>query len=144
VTDAGIFVEWRPRDVPLSPTAVAAVGPASAALARRLLRQPEALPSRRVVAGHEMLIVLAPQDLPWVDGVVYLGRDTQAPSLLLPTNLAPTPPLPLVERALLRRVTAPDLPIAVLVAARRLVAVGGARVVAAADLDGWLSASASA
>ncbi|MCB9564908.1 MAG: hypothetical protein H6708_31365 [Kofleriaceae bacterium] len=41
--------------------------------------------------------------LPWVDGVAYLGRDLAAPSLLVPTTLAPDAPPALVERALRAR-----------------------------------------
>jgi hypothetical protein len=98
-------IAWRPRPVPLEPVGVAARGEAVRIMARRLLaRTDEALGRLSGVAGRDLFILLGDAALlPWVEGAAYLGRDAQAPSLLLPTNREPTIPLPLLERALLTR-----------------------------------------
>jgi hypothetical protein len=81
-----------------------------------------------------------PADLPWVDGAVYLGRDADAPALLLPTAREPSIPLPLVERALLARArtsgTSP--PYAVLVDPPLLASTQAARPILRPVLQGWL------
>jgi hypothetical protein len=138
---APLRLNWRPRETPLTAVGAAATDAASERLARRLLRHPQSLADCRLVAGGGILIVLAPfEHLPWVEGVVYLGRDDRAPSLLLPTNLAPDAPLPLVEQALLRRAGRADLPLAVLPGVSLLAFTGLARAAAAVDLEAWLEA----
>ena len=98
-----VSIEWQPRRVPLQPCAAAASGPAALALARRLQAEPcEKLALLRGVAGSDVLAVCgAPENLPWVDGIVYLGIDPAAPRLRLPTCLRPTVPVDLLERAIL-------------------------------------------
>jgi hypothetical protein len=97
-----IRVGWGPRRAPLVPLAVAARGAAAARLARRLLEGE--LEGLRACAGEGVLVVLGPAErLPWAEGVRYLGRDPAAPGLLLPTALAPTVPVDLLARALVRR-----------------------------------------
>ncbi|MBI5537989.1 MAG: hypothetical protein HY898_35025 [Deltaproteobacteria bacterium] len=99
-----VSIEWQPRLVPLDPCAAAACGAAALALARRLQAEPaEKLTLLRGVAGADVLAVCgAPENLPWVDGVVYLGIDPAAPRLRLPTCLRPSVPVDLIERAILR------------------------------------------
>jgi hypothetical protein len=125
---------------------VAATGEVARALARKLLaREDGALARLRGVAGPELLVLLGEAEaLPWVDGVVYLGRDEQAPSLLLPSNRAPAVPPALLERALLARAGAGDAPLAVLLDPPRLVPTGSARTVARERLSGWLDAGGRA
>ena len=138
-----LAVEWRPRDPPLAPVAAVARGAAAPRLARRLLRGPQPLTSFRLVAGRELLVVLGPSDdLPWVDDVLYLGRDDRAPALLLPTHTTPAAPLPLLERAWLRRVPGADLPLAVVPGPGLLISIGRARAALAADVQAWLEAQA--
>src|SRR5438445_10603043 len=98
-------IQWIPRDLPLLPTAVAAHGPASLRLARRLLQlSDESLAQLEGVAGKELILVQGNEEqLPWVDGVQYLGVDPAAPSLLLPTNYRPNLPEAFVEKALLNK-----------------------------------------
>lgn len=102
---APIRVLWRPRAQPLAPVGAAARGRAARLLADRLLaRSDEELARLEGVAGEDLLVVLGPSaELPWTDGAVYLGRDPEAPSLLLPTTREPSVPLPLLERALTAR-----------------------------------------
>jgi hypothetical protein len=139
-------VTWRLREKPLAPIAAAAVGRRARALAPRLLaREDAALARLHGVAGKDVLVVLAEAaDLPWLDGIVYLGRDPEAPALLVPTILEPEVPIALVERALVRR--AQTSPLAVLPDAERLeprartdllVPCGGALPIVRAVLEAW-------
>lgn len=130
---------WRPRRTPLDPIAVAARGPAARALAQRLLaRDDEALARLSGAASRELLVVLGDAaDLPWVDGAVYLGKDTAAPSLLLPTTREPSVPLPLVERAFARAAGAAP-PFAILLEPPVVASLEAARPVLRATLEEWL------
>jgi hypothetical protein len=131
-------VAFHPRAAPLAPLGATARGPAARALAERLLaRDDDALAALSGVASPDRLIVLGPADaLPWVDGVVYLGRDPQAPALLLPTALAPDAPPALLERAVLARVSA--APVAVLADPPALASLAAARPLDRARLCAWL------
>jgi hypothetical protein len=139
-----IPVAFRPRAEPLAPLAAAARGPAALALAARLLaRDDAALEALHGVSGPGLLVVVGDRErLPWVDGVVYLGRDPAAPSLLLPTALEPDVPAPLLERAVLARGRL-AAPIALLIDPPALVAAGGARPIRRAELSAWAEANRS-
>lgn len=143
---APIAIQWRPRLVPLAPAAAIAVGAASQDFARRLLRETDArLGALMAVAGDELLLVLGDAAaLPWVDGVVYLGRDPAAPSLLLPTHQEPIVHAGLLEGALLRAAGAKNPPWAVLPSSSLLVPVGAARTLAREALTLWLAARKAA
>jgi hypothetical protein len=136
-------VAWHPRATPLVPLGLVAApsGPARA-LARRLLAGPdEALLRLKGVAGSDLLVVLgAERDLPWADGVTYVGRDERAPALLLPTSLEPDVALPLLQQALLRRLADPLTPVAVSASPALLVPTGGARPLERSALASWLAA----
>ncbi len=83
------------------PCAAWAEGEVCGRLARRLLADDGTLDKVQGLVAPDLLVVLGEAaDLPWVDGVAYLGRDDAAPSLLLPTHLAPTVPATLLESAL--------------------------------------------
>lgn len=140
-------IAWQPREVPLVPRAAVARGVAARALARRLAALHDAaLAGLSGVAGDDLIAVIGAGDaLPWVDGVVYLGRDDRAPALLLPTALAPTVPADWLERALAARIAAP--PIGVVVLGDRpaaLVALGDARPLDRGRLDAFLTRAAAA
>jgi hypothetical protein len=140
--DELIPLTWRPREVPLDPVGLAARGEAAQALARRLLaRDDEALGRLSGVAAPGLLVILGEAaDLPWVDGAVYLGRDADAPSLLLPTARAPSAALPLVERSLLARArkSGASPPYAVLVDPPLLASTQAARPLVRGVLKSWL------
>lgn len=138
-----IEVRWRPRHEPLTPVGVAARGAAAARLARRLLEEADGpLAELRGVGGRNVLVILgAAEKLPWVEGVTYLGRDDEAPALLLPTALEPSVPASLVERAFAARF--PGLmPCAVLTEPAALVPVAEARPVARPTLLKWVGEAA--
>jgi hypothetical protein len=57
----------------------------------------------RVSAGGSWLLVLgATEDLPWAEGVTYLGWDA---GVLVPTTVACDPPADLVHRAVASRLS---------------------------------------
>jgi hypothetical protein len=132
-------VAWSPRALALQALAVAGVGPVALALARRALAVEDAVLARwSGVAGPRVLVLLGDtESLPWVDGVVYLGRDAAAPSLLLPCTLAPDVAPALLDRALVARAEA-GTPLAVLPRSGHLVPVGAARPVSRETLGAWL------
>lgn len=87
---ASTVVEWIPRSEPLLPCAVAAWDVAGRRLAHHLLRR-QAWKGLRGLAADDILIMSGAADqLPWVDGVVYLGGLPTAPSILVPTLLRPS------------------------------------------------------
>jgi hypothetical protein len=131
---------WSPRAQPLPALAVAGVGPVALALARRVLAEQDAALARwSGVAGPGVLVLLGDSEsLPWVDGVVYLGRDAAAPSLLLPCTLAPDVAPALLDRALVTRARV-GTPLAVLPRSGHLVPVGAARPVSRETLGAWLA-----
>ncbi|TNE85597.1 MAG: hypothetical protein EP330_25075 [Deltaproteobacteria bacterium] len=97
---------WLVRDAPLAPLAAVATGEAAHRLARRLLAREDLRGLRVAVADH--LLLVRGEDLPWVDGIRYLGRDPQAPRLLLPTTHTP-PVHPSLLQSALGRPTAVSL-----------------------------------
>lgn len=140
-----VAFQWQPRTIPLRPTALVAIGPVAYALATKLLSRPDALPRLRGVAGPELLAIVGDEAvLPWVDGVQYLGHDADAPSLLLPTQLIPSVPVGLVERALQRTYPSVRPPLAVLPQSQRLVSLVAARPIDRAQLEEWLTQRAQA
>lgn len=100
-----VALGWRPRATPRAVTALAAEGPVAVALRLRLLALPDsALAALRGVASSTRIILLGePALLPWIDGVIYLGRCPEAPTLTLPTAQDPSVPPGLLERALAAR-----------------------------------------
>lgn len=85
-----------------------------------------------------LLVILGEEKrLPWVDGVVYLGHDPQSPSLLLPTNLEPSVPAALLQRAL-EVVHKQRGPAALLLDPPAIVPLSAARTIARASLIKWL------
>ena len=138
--DPSFVPSWSPRSSPLPALAVAGVGPVALALARRVLVAGDMELARwSGVAGPGVLVLLGDSDsLPWVEGVVYLGRDAAAPSLLLPCTLAPDVAPALLERALLTRAPV-GTPLAVLPRPAHLVPVGAARPVSRDTLRAWLA-----
>lgn len=140
-SDRLIQVTWHPRWAPLRPIGVAAQGAPATRLAHRLLQDPaDVLPRFKGVSGPGLLVILGPEELlPWIDMVVYLGRDHRSPSLLLPTNLEPSVPPALLERSLVARY--PDVaPCAVLLKPLSLIRLAEARPIARQSLIKWLEA----
>jgi hypothetical protein len=97
-------ISLSPREPPLAADAVLATGETVSALSAATRRSLARGGELRAAAGDGWLVVLGPpDDLPWADGVRYLGREGE---LLVPTTSAVTP-LPGLVAAAVRRV-APD------------------------------------
>jgi hypothetical protein len=137
-----VDIVFAPRTDTLDPVAVIGTGPVARALAQRLLRLPDAaLAALRGVAGDGLVALIGEAAaLPWVDGVVYLGRDADAPRLLLPTTLRPAVAVEVFERAIARQAGKLASPWAVLVAPPRVIPLADARPVERAHVHRWLGA----
>lgn len=141
-------LRWEPREPPLVPEAVLAVGPAAIRLGRRLLRlDAERLMSLRVAASPtsgtgnrtKLIAVLGPAEtLPWVNGAIYFGRVPDAPALYLPTTQGSRLPASLLDEAVQRRASACPPPVAVLPDGPRLISLAAARPLAPDRLHAWL------
>lgn len=140
--NALIAISWRPRGLPLDPVGVAALGPVASRLGRRVLAfDNQRLERLRGAASRGVLFLFgAFDDLPWVDGVVYLGNDREAHGLIVPTTLEPSVPALLLERALSERFGAP--PLVVLADPPMVFEAGRARSVDRARLLAWLDKEA--
>ncbi len=111
-----LLVKWLHRDPPLPPAAVAAHGNTCIKqLVQRLsLREETAVKRVRFVFGENILVAIANEgDLPWADGAIYLGSQPGS-NLFLPTNLIPSMPIPLFERAFNNKFPKVKPPLAVL------------------------------
>jgi hypothetical protein len=96
-------MSWVDRKIVLAPIAAYAHGAAAIELAHKLSKWPaDRLAKLSGVSTKNTIVVLAQQEdeLPWVDGIQYLGKDPAAPQLLLPTALAPDVHAGLFERAI--------------------------------------------
>jgi hypothetical protein len=87
---------WIQAEPPLAARGALASGEPARALALRLLERTHVCPA---LAGPGALIALDPE-LPWVDGVTWIGPCPDAPELWLPTLSRPSLPPALVLRAL--------------------------------------------
>jgi hypothetical protein len=135
-------ITFSPRDESLEPAAVAGLGPTARALIERLtLLSGNQLGRMRGCAGNSIAVVLGEaKDLPWVDGVIYLGRDPAAPRLLVPSMLRANVTMDVFERAIMRRAAALPGPWAVLASPPRLFSVADAAIIDRSYLSKWLEA----
>lgn len=131
-------LHWSPRWPPLAAEYVVARGAAARALAAVLLAAPERLARLRgVVAGD--VLALTGEDLPWVDGAEYFGRDGAAAWLLMPTQWATSVPTSWLERRY--RAVRVDWPCLLLRdgATQLLLPVGLAAAIDARRLADWMT-----
>jgi hypothetical protein len=131
-------IHWQSRIDALSPCAMLVFDSAAIALAKKMMSfEDEKLhPFQGVRAKKMMLIMGDGESLPWTNGAVYLGRDTEAPAVLLPTTLKPNVPLDLFERALYERFRKLS-PFAVL--PEKIIPFGTAKTLSRNILEKWLS-----
>jgi hypothetical protein len=135
-------IAWRPRAAsPLEPVAAVALDEAAKRLCAALLSRTDgALGALRGVAGRALVVVTGDAGaLPWVDGVVYVGRDPEAAALLVPTMLTTALPIALVERALLA--VHAGAPLVVLPRPALVVPLAEARPLERRRLERWLETS---
>lgn len=110
---------WHRREPPLTPSAVLAEGAAVPALGAATAARLSGGADLRVSANDGWLLILgAPAELPWADGVTYLGWDG---GLLVPTTRACEPSPDLVREALTAQFSAKGFDLFVLLAGTVLV-----------------------
>ena len=119
-------IKWQNRLDALEPLAVIAFDRAAIRLREKLLSlEDEKLSILQGIFAENLLFVAGANDiLPWVDGVIYLGKNPNALSIYLPTNLRPEMPLDLFEKSLLRNF-ADQKPFAVV--GKKIIPVGKMR-----------------
>ena len=129
-------INWQNRFDALEPTALVAFDETAIRLAKKLLSfADERLGLLQGVWAENLLFVAGrAENLPWVDGVIYLGKDAAAPSILLPTTVRPNVPIDLFERAL-RNQFSDKLPFAVV--ENRIIPVGGMGLIVRKVLVNW-------
>lgn len=131
-------IHWQNRPDALSPCGVVTFDGAAISLAEKLLSlEDEKLHFLQGISGKQMILLTGEsENLPWTNGAIYLGRDAQIPSVLLPTTLKPNCPLDLFERALNEKFNR-FTPFAVL--PEKIIPFGAAKPVSRAVLENWLS-----
>lgn len=94
-------IAWTTPALPLPAVAVAGRDEVGEALARRCAGRDEVT----IHCSDRWTVVVAePEELPWIDGVVYLGELPGVTRLLVPVHTVPTIP-PDVLQAAVRRAT---------------------------------------
>ncbi|GAA1934494.1 hypothetical protein [Kitasatospora viridis] len=101
-------LRWERREPPLAVAGVAGCGPAARALAGATRERLTSGARLRAVADRRTLVVLGePDDLPWAEGVRYLGWDG---GVLVPTTARPWPAAALWREALMPDAASADAP----------------------------------
>ena len=130
-------IHWQNRPDALAPCAMITFDAAALSLAEKLLSfDDEKLNDFQGVGAEKMVFLTgASERLPWTNGAVYLGRDAQMPSVLLPTTLKPNIPLELFERALNEnfKTLAPFIALP-----ERIIPYGKAKTLSRRALEKWL------
>lgn len=98
-----IQIKWINRFDALEPLALIAFDNAARLLKEKLLSfDDEKLFSIQGVFGENLVFISCEtKNLPWIDGGIYLGKDSRSPSIFLPTNVRPNIPFDLFEKSLL-------------------------------------------
>ena len=117
-------IKWQIRFDALEPLALIAFDLAAVRLKEKLLTFDDEQLSAWQGVFAENLLFVAGENLPWSDGVIYLGKDARAASVFVPTNLRPNVPFDLFEKSLLQNFAA-QKPFAVV--ENRIVPVGKMR-----------------
>ena len=121
---------------PLAPEFVIARGAAGRVLAQGLLGNPARLATLRGLISGDVLAVTG-DDLPWVDGAEYFGRDGSASWLLVSTRVASPVPTSWLERRY--RAALPQLDWPCLLVGEALLPVGRAAALHPPLLVAWLA-----
>ena len=134
---ARIQVKWQPRAEPLEPVGVVACDEVALKLASKMLhRTSEELSALSALTTERELVVLGQsEDLPWADGVCYVGRCPEAPALLLPTILDCTPHPQLVLTRLL--IELKEAPVLVCPPLALMMSVAQTTMISSSALKSW-------
>ena len=132
-----IQVTWHTRAEPLEPAGVVACDEVALKLASKMLhRTSEELSALSALATDRELVVLGQsEDLPWADGVCYVGRCPEAPALLLPTILNCTPHPQLVLARLL--IELKEAPVLVCPPLSLMMSVAQTTMISSSALKSW-------
>lgn len=100
-----IPISWATRsDSPLKPEIVVASGKLACHLLTKCLDfNEQRLAHIEGLSCADLVLLKSDEDLPWIKGVSFLGRDALAPNIYIPTHLTANVPLPLLEKALLKK-----------------------------------------
>lgn len=130
-----VAVQFVDARQPLTPHAVLARGDVVMPLLRRVAELSSERRGRlRGVHGAGVVVLLGgPDDLPWVDGVAYLGRHADSPQVMWPTTEMPTVAPCVLERALGRHFQGVGAPWALWREGSGLVVVSCARALPVDD-----------
>ena len=102
-------VRWETAEPPLSPVAVAGRG----AVGERLVERATVTPRWDVVRFSEWCVLIG-DELPWIDGVIYLGVLPGTSNVLVPVHRRPQLHPDLVMRAVTSIVGGPSGRVAVI------------------------------
>ena len=132
-----IQVTWHTRAEPLEPAGVVACDEVALKLASKMLhRTSEELSALSALATDRELVVLGKrEDLPWANGVCYVGRCPEAPALFLPTILDCTPHPQLVLTRLL--VELKEAPVLVCPSLSLMMSVAQTTMISSSALKSW-------
>ncbi|ABC29564.1 hypothetical protein HCH_02784 [Hahella chejuensis KCTC 2396] len=108
-----IEIEWVRCERPTQPGGLLAREEHKVDCLRSLLQlQPDRQTALLGVAAASCIVILGrEQDLPWIPGVIYLGRAASSPHLWWPTYLQPTTPPDLLQHAVHRHAGSGDFAI---------------------------------
>ena len=125
--------------MPLKPEIVVAKGIVACQLLKKCQDFSEQQLARYEGLSCADLVLLKAEEehLPWIKGVIYLGRDPHAPSLYIPTHLSVNVPLSILERALLKKTGIG--PMAVLPASSQLLPLTNLLSLDRQAIAAWLS-----
>ncbi|WP_431685848.1 hypothetical protein [Hahella sp. NBU794] len=108
-----IEIEWRRSEQPMQPGGLLARAEHRADCLRALLQlEPARQAALMGVAAASCIVIFGDEtDLPWIPGVIYLGRAPSSPNLWWPTYLQPMTPPDLLQQAVRRHAGSGDFAI---------------------------------
>ena len=140
-------IHWSARSPALPAVGAIARGEVAVATLAALLRlDDDALGALSGVRAQETVVILASSEgaeLPWADGIVYLGVDPEAPALLLPARLRPSVHPQLLERAILSKMPPESAPVALSLPSGSLFGLACARPLSRPKLQETLASIAA-
>ena len=107
------MIAWVPRAEPLTPRGAFAAGPMVVPWVKRLLKATDVALACWSGVGDRQRVLVIGEGLPWVDGLVWLGVDPEAPGLYLPcVRVTEIHPALIASRILLPAALLPDCVVA--------------------------------
>lgn len=132
---------WPAREPPLRPVAALAEGEVALRLGRRLLAGPTPEGLLAGASTGRLLIWHPAGELPWEDGLLWLGQEPGLPELFVPTTLR-TPVAPELALDAVRAAAKLEGPIALLPNPLRALPLRSCRALWIPALERWLAGTA--